>query len=204
VPALYRQNVFVPPGASQAPVPKPTLRKVKLAAGIAQIVTLTATIGGFVAGGVLGPDTDAGGAFMILGGISAAFLYMSLFAYSIVNLVSAYKFWSWIPPEQRHTNLWKKYISPGAAVGFMFIPYFNIFWMFVIYLGIADILERMRVAYPTDRESAKNRALMMLIVPMIFFPAGPFLHYFFDKHVEAMANDMQARMPAPSATPYGY
>ena len=66
--------------------------------------------------------------------------------------------------------------------------------MFVIYLGIADIMERMRVQYPCSKGPAKTMAIMSIVIPMVFFPAGPFLQYFFAKHVEDMAREMHARM----------
>jgi hypothetical protein len=128
--------------------------------------------------------------------------YGVLLAYGITSAIWLYKTWSWIPPEQRHTGMWKKYISPGQAVGFMFIPYFNMYWMFVMYLGIADVFERMRVAYPTQTKSVKDLALWMLIGSMLFFPAGPFLHFMFLKRVDLLAAEMDARMraAAPPAT----
>jgi hypothetical protein len=194
---LYRQNGFVPPGASTSPLPGSGLRKGKLGLGIVQLAAAILGVGLVAFGFVVGPEGDAAQALFITGGVFFVLWYCALMAYGIVSMVWTYRFWSWIPPEHRHTPLWKKYISPGQALGFMFIPYFNIYWMFVVYLGIADILERMRVAYPTAHGPAKNLALLRLLVPLVFFPAGPFLDYFFDKHVEGMASDMQARMFAP-------
>lgn len=193
-PQMYRQNFFVPQGARSGPLVGPTLRKVKLVTGIAQIVSMVAMIALFVAAGVIGPGDNDPVIWAALGCLGL--FYLLIIAYAIVNVIWVYQFWSWIPPEQRHTSLWKKYISPGAAVGFMFIPYFNIFWMFVIYLGIADIMERLRVAYPSSRGPAKTLAILAIVIPMVFFPAGPFLHYMFAKHVEEMAKEMQARMMA--------
>jgi hypothetical protein len=117
--------------------------------------------------------------------------YALLVTYGIINMVWTYKFWSWIPPEQRHTSMWNKYISPGSAVAFMFIPYFNLYWMFVIHLGIAEILDRMRLAYPTTKGSPRNAALVATIGSMLFFPVGPFLHWYFDKQVETLALEMR-------------
>ncbi|MBX3211133.1 MAG: hypothetical protein KF850_03805 [Labilithrix sp.] len=195
-PAMYRQNVFVPPGANAGPLVGGTLRKVKLATGIAQMLTLFGAIVAIIAGSALGED---GGALVIAGMGFLGFWYLLLFAYGIANAVWLYKFWSWIPPEQRHSSMWKKYISPGMAVGFMFIPYFNLYWMFVVYLGIADVMERLRVQYPTSKGPAKTLAILALVVPLVFFPAGPFLQYFFAKHVEEMASEMHARMAAAAS-----
>jgi hypothetical protein len=197
---LYRQNGFVPPGASASPLLGPGLRKGKLALGIVQVSSLVLGSGLLAAGIAAGGNTDTGGVLLIFGGIMFAVWYLALMAYGVVGMIWIYKFWSWIPPEQRHTPLWKKYVSPGQALGFMFLPYFNIYWMFVLYLGIADILERMRVAYPTERGPAKNLALLRVLGPMVCFPAAPFFDYIFDKHVEGMAADMQARMPGGNGT----
>lgn len=205
--ALYRQNVFVPHGATAGDVPSPWMRNAKLALGIVQLVALTFAIGAFVGAGLVEPEDQQ--ALLVTGGLLFGLWYLTLLGFGIANLIWVHKFWSWIPPEQRHTKLWKKYISPGMAVGLMFVPYFNIFWMFVVYLGICEVFERLAVAYPTSKPVPKNLALAMLIVPMLFFPASPFLHFLFDKHVEEMARETQARMaaspqPAPGYVPPGY
>lgn len=195
-PGMYRQNVFVPYGATAGPLVGPTLRKVKLAMGIAQLVAMFAGIGLMITGGAMGDDT--GGMLLVIGGGVLALWYLLLFAYAITNMIWLYQFWSWIPPEQRHTNMWKKYISPGTAIGFMFIPYFNIYWMFVVYLGLADIMERMRVQFPCSKGPAKTLAILTVVIPLVFFPAGPFLQYMFAKHLEEMAREMSGRIPGAS------
>lgn len=189
---MYRQNVFVPPGAMTGPLVGPTLRKVKLGLGIAQTLAMLAGFTLFVAGAVM--SNEDGQTLIIVGSCTLGLWYLLLFGYAITNMIWLYQFWSWIPPEQRHTNLWKKYISPGTAVGFMFIPYFNIYWMFVVYLGLSDIMERMRVQFPSSKGPVKTLAILTLVIPLVFFPAAPFLQFFFAKHLEEMAREMQVRM----------
>jgi hypothetical protein len=190
----YRQNVFVPPGTVAGPLVAPWLRTLKLGLGVLQLLAMFIGFGGLIAGAVTADSSDGpNNVFLLVGGLSLGFWYFALFAYAIANMVWIYKFWSWLPPEQRYTNLWKKYISPGTAIGFMFIPYFNIYWLFVVYLGLADIMERMRVQYPTQKGSAKTLAILTAVVPIVFFPAGPFLQFFFAKHLEEMATEMNAR-----------
>jgi hypothetical protein len=189
-PYGYRQNVFVPYGAAAGPLVGPTLRKVKLALGIVQLLLMFAGIGLMITGGVLGED---GGPLLAIGGGALVLWYLFLFGYAVVNMVWLHQFWSWIPPEQRYTNMWKKYISPGTAVGFMFIPYFNIYWMFVVYLGLAEIMERLRVQYPSSKEPLKTMAILTIVIPLVFFPAAPFLQFFFSKRIEEMAAEMNAR-----------
>lgn len=192
---LYRANMFIPQGEVAGPVPQPTLRKAKLGIGIAQLVTGFFGLIGLVLGGIMSDgDSDVASVFFVLGGISFGVWYLLIFATAIVNGLWIYRFWSWIPPEQRHTPMWKKYISPGSAVGFMFVPYFQFYWMFVVYLGIPDILERMRVQFPSSKGSAKNLGIGAAITPLVFFPAAPFVGYFFAKHVEEMAIEMTAQM----------
>lgn len=41
-----------------------------------------------------------------------------------------YRLWKAIPGPQRST-------SPGLAVGLMFVPFFNLYWVFVNYVGMA-------------------------------------------------------------------
>jgi len=189
---MYRQNVFVPHGGTAGPLLGPTLRRLKLAAGIGQLLALAVGLTLMIAGAVMGEDE--GGAIVIAGMGGLGFCYLLIFVYAIVNAIWIYQFWSWIPPEQRYTSMWKKYISPGAAVGFMFIPGFNLYWMFVVAFGIADIMERLRVQYPSSKGPVMTLAILTIVVPMVFFPAGPFLQYLFAKHVEGMAKEMHARM----------
>jgi hypothetical protein len=189
---MYRANVFAPPHARGGDLPSPTTRKIKLVCGIVQVVTLVLAIGLFVVAGIVGGDDAAP---FGIAGFGFFFIWeIALIGYSIANLVWIYKFWSWLPPEQRWGNLWKKYTSPAQAAFFMLIPYFNIYWMFVVYFGICDALERMRVQYPTDKQAPKDFAIATLIVSMIFFPAAPFMYYLFAKRCEAIARDMHPRM----------
>jgi len=193
---LYRQNFFVPPGARTGPVPGPGLRITKLLLGIGQLgLMLLAMM--LLAGAMIVHSRGDREALSIAAFLSFTIWELVIIAYAIVNAVWIYKMWSWIPPEQRHTNLWKKYISPGQALGFMFIPYFNIYWMFVVYLGLGDIFERLRVTYPTQIESPKNLGLAMLICSFVFFPAAPILYFLFAKRCETLALEIQAKLPAP-------
>ncbi len=191
--AMYRQNVFVPQGAAAGPLVGQTLRKVKLAIGIGQALALLIGAAFLAVGIAMGEE--GGGALAFVGGSLLGVWYILFFGYAIVNMVWLYQVWSWVPPEQRYTSMWKKYISPGAAIGFMFIPYFNLYWMFVVYLGLAEIMERMRVQYPSSKGPAKTLAILTIAIPMVFFPAAPFLQYMFAKHIEEMAKEMSQRMP---------
>jgi len=51
----------------------------------------------------------------------------------IFSLILIYNLWKLIPLEIRET-------TPGRAVGFTFIPFFNIYWYFVAFLSLAKSL----------------------------------------------------------------
>lgn len=196
VDATYRQNLLIPEGASAGPLPPSRLHRVKLALGYASFGSLAMSIA-LMGVAIAQGDESATRLLLIGSGGLMLLFYAALFAQGFASAFWIYRMWGWFPPEQRHTKLWKKYISPGRAVLFMFIPYFNLYWMFVIYLGMGDILDRMRAQYPTREPFHKNLALVSLVGPMIFFPLGPLFHYAFDRHVEGLAREMESRMNRP-------
>jgi len=53
----------------------------------------------------------------------------------IFHLIFVYKFWKSIQDGHPRT-------TPGKAVGFLFIPFFNIYWLFQIYPGFATDYNR--------------------------------------------------------------
>ena len=42
-----------------------------------------------------------------------------------------YALWKVIPPQRART-------SPGMAVGLLFVPLFNLYWMFIVYYGLSN------------------------------------------------------------------
>ena len=191
-PDHYRQNVFVPDGASAGPLPDPRIRKWRLALGITRFVFAMVSTGIVIASAVRHDVTIAYAFFAVI-----APAYVAAIAETLLGLIWLYRMWAWIPPAERHTKLWRRYISPSAAVGMMFIPYFSIFWMFVVYLGMVDVFERLESSFPTKQESPRRLAMVALIGSMVFFPAAPILHYLLDTRVESLAAAMQSRMGRP-------
>ena len=64
----------------------------------------------------------------------------------VVLLVLYYKMWKVLPPDAART-------TPGKAVGFMFIPIFNLYWMFQALWGWSKDFNR----YVEQREMASPR-----------------------------------------------
>jgi hypothetical protein len=53
----------------------------------------------------------------------------------IFHLMFIYKFWKSIQDGQAR-------MTPGKAIGFLFIPFFNIYWLFQVYPGFATDYNR--------------------------------------------------------------
>lgn len=54
----------------------------------------------------------------------------ALIAAAVINYILLYRFWSLIQDGKART-------SPGVAVGFCFIPFFNLYWFYIAYIGLA-------------------------------------------------------------------
>ena len=53
----------------------------------------------------------------------------------VLSCIVQYKCWKAVPKEIART-------TPGKAVGFLFIPFFNFYWAFVSYMGLAEDLNK--------------------------------------------------------------
>jgi hypothetical protein len=53
----------------------------------------------------------------------------------VLSCIVHYKCWKAVPKEITRT-------TPGKAVGFLFIPFFNFYWAFVSYMGLAEDLNK--------------------------------------------------------------
>ncbi|MFB3893471.1 MAG: hypothetical protein ACE15C_15770 [Phycisphaerae bacterium] len=79
----------------------------------------------------------------------------------VVGMVLLYKMWSAIQAGPART-------SPGKAVGFLFIPFFNLYWMFMAWWGWAkDYNEFIRLRNISAPKVSENLALTMCILALI-------------------------------------
>ena len=115
------------------------------------------------------PEPSTAMTALTLGGM--ALYSVSLLVYGIVTLVYLHRAWKVLQvlPGVRST--------PGKAVGFLFIPLFNIYWLFVCYYGWAqdyNILKQ-RSAVPGAPDVPSGLFLAFCIITLVL---GPFLHPF--------------------------
>lgn len=90
-------------------------------------------------------------AFLVMMGVSIASW--------VFQLIMVYKMWSLIPPEIART-------TPGRAAGFMLIPLFNIYWVFVAFHGLAqDMNETLR--YQGKRPSVNETMPLVYCISVV-------------------------------------
>jgi len=73
-------------------------------------------------------DSENEDALMVIGGIFAAIGMIAVIALAIMTCMYVYRMWKMIQDGHART-------TPGKAVGFMFIPLFSLYWIFVVYHG---------------------------------------------------------------------
>lgn len=76
----------------------------------------------------------AGMVFIVLG--CGAIFFAGIYSYIVL-----YRAWYILQPGGART-------TPGAAVGFLFVPLFSIYWIFVAFLGWSKDWNRIRASYP--------------------------------------------------------
>lgn len=80
----------------------------------------------------------------------------------IFLFIMYYKCWKALPPQFRAT-------SPGKAIGFHFIPFFNLFWMFYSVIKLsAGYQDWARAMGRTDFPSVTGWGIAWLVMPFIF------------------------------------
>lgn len=118
-----------------------------------------------VVGGVIAGDGEPTGAALV-GLLLGVVLLIAGWIYGLIIL---YRAWSLVPPQYART-------TPGKAVGFLFIPFFNLYWIFVAYGGFgkdynAHVAPRNPQA-PAVSEQIGTLAALFLLLSNIPFLGG--------------------------------
>lgn len=77
----------------------------------------------------------------------------------VLSLVLLYRFW-WTTRDTART-------TPGKAVGFLFVPVFHVYWVFIAYLGLAEDMRLSCQKYGIE-DCAPNKPLA-LVVSVLYF-----------------------------------
>jgi len=129
--------------------------------------------GSVLAGVADNPDDTIAtiGALIMMGVIPAIIAYFALV------LVWIGKSWGMLPPMARMTQS-GRIVTPGQAVGFLFIPFFNLYWYFVVSMGLCEALNRQLAAYGSPKRAPRGLALtaaIVQVIPYVNLAIGPLL-----------------------------
>nr|NIP98774.1 DUF4339 domain-containing protein [Akkermansiaceae bacterium] len=172
----------VPPGQDY-PAPGPMKASFAWLVILAGLSVVCLVVSGILAAGRIAAAFSKGGpasldsvaeafgqSILIIGG--GMFLGIGcLLIYRILMLIYLYRAWKAL---QWGTNV---STSPGRAVGFLFIPFFNLYWLFVAFLGLAKDWNRVMSSHPnlaqaprlSPRISVTYCILAVTILPMGLF-----------------------------------
>jgi len=134
---------------------------------------ICALAGGALAGVADNPDDT----IATIGSLVMMGVFPALLAYFVLVLVWIAKSWAMLPPMARTTSS-GRVVSPGQAVGFLFVPFFNLYWYFVVSMGLCDALNRQLAAYGSPKRAPRGLALaasIVQVIPYVNFGIGPLL-----------------------------
>jgi hypothetical protein len=101
-----------------------------------------------------------------------------LIAGAICMIVLFYQIWKFVIYESRYSGLPTSIDSPGKAVGFLFIPIFSFYWIFVAYGKLPDDINALARARGLHETLAKEMGIaipilnLISIIPLIGFLTG--------------------------------
>lgn len=136
------------------------------------------------------------GAALALVGIGALFLVLA----PIGALTWLYKAWSSVPPDMRCTEQ-GKWVTPGQAIGFLFIPLFNLYWIFIANVGLCEAINRTLVARGGQPRAPKGLAIAACVghlVPYCNILVSPILWTIYMVMVDNARREMVNRVGATS------
>lgn len=96
---------------------------------------------------------------------ACVFLFLALVGCnvcSVISLILLYHFWVAVQPYGART-------TPGKAIGFCFIPFFNLYWIFVCYCSLAQDMNRFLAEGGEETRASEGLALVYCIILVIPF-----------------------------------
>ena len=78
----------------------------------------------------------------------------------VYSCILLYRYWRVMQP---YTTL----TTPGKAVGFLFIPFYNLYWVFVAYHGLAKAIDAYIDSHP-NTEAPRPQTHLVLVTAILF------------------------------------
>lgn len=127
--------------------------------------------------------------------IACGCLFFWFYILTIIRwFMLVYALWKAIPPQRART-------SPGLAVGLLFVPFFNLYWMFVAYYGLAKQLNQ-EAGFNGIRTQVSSSAVLCMCIFMIlgmvgsglFALIGLILQYVMFRKLTNLAKEIAGKM----------
>ncbi|MDO4551095.1 MAG: hypothetical protein Q4C96_07575 [Planctomycetia bacterium] len=129
------------------------------------VVEEAVVVGGPISPGLSGTGMGIFFIFLLIAGMICGFV--SLFSF----LLFIYRCWRIIQDGYART-------TPGRAVGFLFIPIFNIYWIFVAFYGLAEDMNAFCNRYGIGRPVQDRVNTNVLLASLIFYYTGIIISFF--------------------------
>jgi hypothetical protein len=147
-------------------------------------------VGGVVLASLLadGGGSDAAAFVSMVPLLGVVFLLVAL----VAAMVWLHGAWRSVPDQMRYTDA-GRWITPGQAVGYNFIPFYNLYWVFVANLGLCEAINRTLVAQGKQPRAPKGLAIAACVsqlVPYCNLLVGPILWAVYMFMVDTARKDM--------------
>jgi hypothetical protein len=155
-----------------------------------------------VIGTAIGVAADGSDPGMTIGSIFTMLSMPLIGVYFIAALVWLYKSWEMIPPHLRVTGNGTR-VTPGSAVGFLFIPFYNMYWYFIASAGLCTALNRVLESYGSPKRASRGlgiTAAIFQLIPYVNLFLGPFIWLAFMFSVESAKREY-ARVASAGQAP---
>jgi hypothetical protein len=86
----------------------------------------------------------------------------------VFSLILLYRYWRVMQPYTSRT-------TPGKAVGYLFIPFFNLYWMFVAYHGLAKAIDAYIDGHPGTQAPRPETPMILVMVILLAVSFVPYL-----------------------------
>jgi len=119
-------------------------------------------------------------AWTAIGGILLRLLQISNVLASILSIgliivafVILYRCWQAVQPLREYDETEQRMPTPGKAIGFLFIPFFNFYWVFVAWVGLARRMQKLGNLYHKQVAINPKTVLILLLAPLVFMILVP-------------------------------
>jgi hypothetical protein len=86
---------------------------------------------------------------------------------AIAGLVILYRVWCYVIKESQANNLTPSIKTPGQAVGFLFIPFYNLYWVFVAFGRLPHSLNALSRARGSRATASTSLGIVLALLTIL-------------------------------------